>query len=277
MKVSFCDKKIRSSFLNYASCLTGSIAAIVLFWDIPNKYKNHAGFLCIVILILIYLLIWLRANKIKLIKLSVEESTVIIKTGDIFLEQGLKVIAFNEYFDTKVDDIVIARESLNGKFITGHLTCSIDQLDQYIDQYHHDREDIGEINIPRLTGKSQRYAPGTICVWNDYLLTAFAKFDNHNQAYLTMPEYLAFLINFWDRVNRIYAQQSVTVPIFGSGITRIKGHKMINDEDLLKIMLWTFRVSEMRFMHPAKLTIIIHEDKIGLINLFGLRSVGNGL
>lgn len=92
-----------------------------------------------------------------------------------------------------------------------------------------------------------------------------------------MPEYLEFLINFWDRVNRVYAQKSVSVPIFGSGITRIKEHKNITDEDLLKIMLWTFRISEMRFTHPAKLTIIIHKDKIDKINLFDLQSARNGL
>ncbi|MDI5811285.1 DUF6430 domain-containing protein, partial [Salmonella enterica subsp. enterica serovar Anatum] len=41
---------------------------------------------------------------------------------------------------------------------------------------------------------------GTIFVNNDYLLTAFSKFDDKNRAFLTMPDYLAFLINFWDKV-----------------------------------------------------------------------------
>jgi hypothetical protein len=86
-----------------------------------------------------------------------------------------------------------------------------------------------------------------------------------------MPEYLGFLINFWDKVNRVYAQKSVSVPIFGSGLTRIKGHKIIDEQDLLKIMLWTFRISEMRFKHPAKLTIMIHEGKIDKVNLFRIK------
>jgi hypothetical protein len=38
-------------------------------------------------------------------------------------------------------------------------------------------------------------------------------------------------------------------------------------------MLWTFRLSEMKFKHPAKLTIVIHEDKIGQIDLFSLKSI----
>lgn len=92
-----------------------------------------------------------------------------------------------------------------------------------------------------------------------------------------MPEYLEFLISFWDKVNRVYTQKSVSVPIFGSGLTRIKGHKTIDEQDLLKIMLWTFRVSEMRFKHPAKLTIMIHEGKIDKVNLLELKTARNGL
>lgn len=92
-----------------------------------------------------------------------------------------------------------------------------------------------------------------------------------------MPEYLEFLVNFWDEVNKIYAQKNVSTTIFGSGITRIKGHKNISDEDLLKIMLWTFRISEMRFKYPAKLTIVISADKIEKINLLDIKSVRNGV
>ncbi len=112
---------------------------------------------------------------------------------------------------------------------------------------------------------------------DDYLLVAFSKFDSNNKANLTMPEYLEFLINFWDNVNRVYSQKDVSVPIFGSGITRIKEHKNISDESLLKIMLWTFRISEMRFKYPAKLSIIIHEDKIDSINLLDIKAAQNGL
>jgi hypothetical protein len=108
-------------------------------------------------------------------------------------------------------------------------------------------------------------------------LTAFSKFDENNKAVLTTPEYLEFLINFWDKVNNIYAQQSISTTIFGSGITRFKGQKNTSDEDLLKIMLWTFKISEVRFKYPAKLTIVIHKDKINQINLLDIRSAKNGV
>ncbi|ELT7558889.1 hypothetical protein R9Y29_004273 [Salmonella enterica] len=274
-KVAFFDRKIISIFLKGASAFSTFIAGVVLFWDIPKEYKHNVGYMCITALLIFYVIIWVWSNKIKSIDLTVEGTTVTIKAGDIFTEPGFKAIAFNEYFDTQVDDKIIARKSLNGIFITNH--CNVEKLDEYIEKYTFAREDIKEYNNDRLLGKKQKFEPGTICVWGDYLLTAFAKFNEHNEAHLTMPEYLGFLINFWDRVNRVYAQENVSVPIFGSGITRIKGHKNISDEDLLKIMLWTFRISEMRFNYPAKLTIVIHEKKINQINLFDLKSAKNGL
>ena len=211
------------------------------------------------------------------INLTIEESTVVIKTGDIFKQEGLKVIAFNEYFDTQVDERIIAQASLNGKFIREYCDCSVSELDAYIENYRFDSDEITEINADRPEGKKQKFEIGTICVYHDYILTALSKFNRHNEAYLTMPEYLGFLINFWDKVNRVYAQKSVSVPIFGSGLTRIKGHKIIDEQDLLKIMLWTFRISEMRFKHPAKLTIMIHEGKIDKVNLLELKTARNGL
>lgn len=270
-KIKFWDKKIRESFLKYFSSITGVIAAYALFWDIPKKFKSDIGMFCIIILCCIYFYIWFQANHLKSIKLDIEGSTVIIKTGDIFSETGLKVIAFNEYFDTQVDNNIISSNSLNGIFIQKYLSCSVEELDIHITKCPHAKKHITDLNNERNDGKKQKYELGTICVWNNYLLTAFSKFNDDNEAQLTIPEYLKFLINFWDRINSIYAQKSVSVPVFGSGITRIKGYKNINDDELLKIMLWTFKISEMRFKEPAKLTIIISKNKINKINLFEIQ------
>ncbi|EBR7327587.1 TPA: macro domain-containing protein [Serratia marcescens] len=276
-KVSLWDKQVFNEFKDYTSIIFGLIGGSLYFVDIPTEQKIAYGIVCLVILILVYLYLWHRANSLREIKLTIDESTVIIKTGDIFSQDGLKAIAFNEYFDTQVDDRIIAASSLNGKFITDYLPCSIPELDEHIKNYKFDTDEIKEIDEDRKEGKKQKYEIGTICVLDDFLLTALSKFNSKNEANLTMPEYLEFLISFWDKVNRVYAQKSVSVPIFGSGLTRIKGHKTIDEQDLLKIMLWTFRVSEMRFKHPAKLTIMIHEGKIDKINLLELKAARNGL
>jgi hypothetical protein len=277
IKVGLFDRRVINYFTGIVSVISASLSLVILFVDIPKDYKPPLGYIFLAALFFIYLATWVWSNRLTRIDINVEGSNVTIKSGDIFCEKGLKAIAFNEYFDTQVDDIIIARRSLNGIFIMKHLNIPLTDLDRYIQSYPFDNSCLLSPNTHRDEGKQVRYQIGSICVYEDYLLTAFSKFDAANRAVLTMPEYLEFLINFWDRVNRVYAQQSVTVPIFGSGITRIKGHKTISDEDLLKIMLWTFRISEMRFKYPAKLTIIIHQDKIDMINLLDIKSARNGL
>lgn len=276
-KVNFFDTRIVKKFSDYTSTISTIFSLLLIFVDIPTENKITLGIIFLFTLSLLYFGIWLKSNNLTEVILDVEGSIVTVKAGDLFLQDGFKVIAFNEYFDTQVDDNIISHKSLNGLYIDNHLSGPISDLDQRVSNYKFDEDEILEVNQERKVGKKQKYSLGTIFVNEDYLLTAFSKFDDKNRAFLTMPDYLGFLINFWDKVNRIYAQKSVSVPIFGSGITRIKEHKNISDEDLLKIMLWTFRISEMRFKFPAKLTIVIHKDKIDKINLLDIKSARNGL
>ncbi|EBS1110262.1 hypothetical protein D6P96_22245 [Salmonella enterica subsp. enterica serovar Eingedi] len=276
-KVNFFDTRIVKKFSDYTSTISTIFSLLLIFIDIPTENKITLGVIFLFILSLLYFGIWLKSNNLMEVNLDVEGSIVTVKAGDLFQQDGFKVIAFNEYFDTQVDDNIISHKSLNGLYIDNHLSDSIPDLDKRISNFKFDEDEPLEVNHQRKIGKKQKYSLGTIFVNEDYLLTAFSKFDDKNRAFLTMPDYLGFLINFWDKVNRIYAQKSVSVPIFGSGITRIKEHKNISDEDLLKIMLWTFRISEMRFKFPAKLTIVIHKDKIDKINLLDIKSARNGL
>lgn len=276
-KVSFFDRRVIENFLKVTAFISTALSLIVIFIDIPKDCKEVYGGIFLISLLLIYFGIWDWSNKLTKINVTIEGSDVTIKVGDIFQEPDFKVIAFNEYFDTQVDNKIISEGSLNGVFIKEHLDIAVADLDEYIAAYDFDKDEILGANENREKGKKLRYQIGSICIYKDYLLTAFSKFDCTNKALITMPEYLEFLINFWDRVNRVYAQKNVSTPIFGSGITRIQGHKNISDEDLLKIMLWTFRISEMRFKYPARLTIIVHKDKIDKINLLDIKSARNGI
>ena len=276
MKVKLFDKNVRSQFWILFSVVSGILSFVLLFNIVPDQYKDCLktfGFITFGLLVLIYILIWFKANSLTNININIQGSNVNIKCGDLFAEAGLKTIPFNEFFDTTVDDKIISYQSLNGIFINRFFKDNTFALDKLIED-NSDTSDIVERNYQRQRGgKSVKFKLSTIFVYNDYIITAFSKFDEYNRATLTMPEYIEFLINFWDRVNRIYAQQSVSVPVFGSGITRIKEHKNIGDEDLLEIMMWTFKLSEMKFRYPAKLTIVIHKDKISQINLFKLKSL----
>jgi hypothetical protein len=276
-KVSFFDRRVFKEFLGVTSVISTVLSLVLIFFTIPAQVKLWLAGVFFLSLAGIYIFLWHRSNTLQEVELEIEGSTVTVKSGDLFEQPGFKAIAFNEFFDTEVDEKIISSQSLNGIFVKKYFPESTFSLNEYIENYHFEDSEILEKDVERRSGKKTRYSVGSVCVYNDYLLAAFSKFDENNRARLTMPEYLGFLITFWDRVNRVYAQNNVSVPIFGSGITRIKEHRGISDEDLLKIMLWTFRISEMRFKYPAKLTIVIHKDKIKKINLLDVKSARNGL
>lgn len=275
IKLKFFDKRIKSKFLKIFGGINIVLPLVLIFFNIPEKLKFLAAIIFGVILSLIYICIYIYANKLLESTINIGGTSVLVKKGNIFEENGLKVIPFNEYFDTIVDNQIISDESLNGKYIQKFFP-DVSELNKQIEEniFLNDSKNILENNVIRkgLIGKKKRYRLGSSLVIGDYVLTAFSKFSHNNEAELTMTEYINFLLNFWNEINRVYAQKSVTVPIFGYGITRFKGgFKDIEIDELLNIMLWTFRISETRFKYPAKLTIVIYGGLFEKINVFGLQ------
>ncbi|MGQ1911228.1 macro domain-containing protein [Marinifilum sp. RC60d5] len=268
-KVKPFDRKLFKNYLEVLSVvgLLCSFALIVI--TIPNCLKIYVGIGLVLLLLIIYIIMWLNANKQDKTKLNINNSTIIIKTGDIFEEDGLKVIAFNEYFDTQVDNRIISENTLNGKYINSKIS-DVNVLDNLLNEDEHLKDKvIGENN--RLHGKNKRYSLGTVFLHEEYILTAFSKFDNDNRAYLYINDYISFLINFWNEIDIIYAGRSISIPLLGSGITRFKGFDSVTEQELLELLIWSFKVSRIKFTYPSKVSIIIHESKKDKINFYKLK------
>ncbi|WP_155970401.1 macro domain-containing protein [Streptococcus ruminantium] len=272
MKVSIFDKDILKQFSNICATITAILSAVLIFLDIPNQWRITSGVVYVVFLSVIYIFLWIRANRLRQIDIRIGITTVVIKSGDIFKEDGLKAIAFNEYFDTRVDDKIIAKKSLNGQFILNHID-DVDKLNSDIESDDDLKNSIIGKEVKRKQGKTTKYKLGSsILIDDEYILTAFSRFNKNNQAELTIQEYANFLLTFWNEINRLYAQRSVTVPVFGAGITRFKnGFEDIDINELLRIMIWTFKISKIKFAYPAKLTIIVHDDLLSQVNLYELK------
>jgi len=76
--------------------------------------KLTVGAMFLILLLIVYVVLWWRSNNLQQIHTKIEGSDITIKQGGIFKQPDFKVIAFNEYFDTQVDDKIISRNSLNG-------------------------------------------------------------------------------------------------------------------------------------------------------------------
>lgn len=270
-KVNFFNKLVKAIFYKYFSFISVVLSVVVIFFDIPQEWKKFSGGVFLVLCIFLYIIIWIIANRKEKIRLNIGGTPIHIKTGDFFEQTGLKVVPFNEFYDTKVDDSIITHESLNGQYIDKYWKDSVSELNKNIHNSKLLKDKALESQVER-EGKTVNYPIGSVVVVDDFVLTAFTKFDSDNQAKLTINDYLEFLMKFWNEINKVYAQKKVVVPLFGSGITRFtNGIEDIDENELLRIMIWTFKVSKIKFEYPADLTVVIHPEKIDKINIFSLK------
>lgn len=270
IKVQFFDKHLIKQYLNILSFISTITSFVLIFVEIPEKLKLPLGLLFTLLLIGLYLILYVLANKLKQVKLEINNSEIEIFEGDIFAVKGYKIIAFNEYFDTIVDNNIISTTSLNGKYILEYYP-DISVLDQIIKEDKHANKCIvGTTN--RTKGKQNRYNLGTIVKNFDYFLVAFSKFDENNCAYLETTDYISCLINMWNECNTFYAGRSIILPLLGSGITRFKDHESISNQELLELILWSFKLSKFRAKCSAKINIVLTSDTINKINLFEIKN-----
>lgn len=268
-KVSFFARRVWREYASAVAILSAFASILLIFIDVPDSQKLVYLIVAIVSLIIIYFLIWIRANFKHSTKLVVNNSTLIVKSGDIFDEEGLLVIAFNEYFDTLANDVIIAKNSLNGIYLSKLNDTEIAQLDKAIKNNSRLKERVVEKVNGRQLGKKIKYKLGSVFVNGDFLLVAFSHFDSDNRASLTLKEYVGCLMNLWDEIDQVYGGRSVVMPVMGSGITRFKDAE-VQPQELLNILIWTFKTSRVKFTYPAKATIIVHDGMIDKINFYQL-------
>lgn len=271
-KIQLFDKQLIKEFYGILSVLSLICSFIFIFAEVPTECKVSAAIIFILILIVIYIVLWRKANKLENVEIKINNSFIEVKIGDIFQENGLKVIAFNEYFDTIVDNKIISERSLNGLYIK-NVIDDIARLDKLIKDDDELKDRTEEENNSRRRGKKIKYKLGSIVEVEGYLLTAFSKFDNSNRAYLYMNDYINCLMNFWNEIDRIYSGRSVSIPLLGSGITRFKEYEAISHQELLELLIWSFKVSRVKFNYPSKVTIVIHESQKDKINFYRLKGI----
>lgn len=207
-----------------------------------------------IVLIAIVLLVKLYCSQ-KEVELSIRGIKVVIKEGDLFESNGWKLIPFNEYFDMKVDDIVIAKSSLNGK---------------YIESLSDDNKDALKLAVSS-DGTRTRHSLGTIKIFQDVMMLALTHFNDQNEAHTTRAEYEHTLRVMWGEISRVYAGRAINIPLIGGGITRLDDMTEKPNEQLLRCILCTLRTSTVTFTEP--ITIILTKSVLETINLYELKGV----
>lgn len=270
MKVKINDKKLWKDYLKWVSGTAVPVSMVLAFVDFCQKTKLIIGIAYLSLLVVLFAILYIIANQKTKVSLRINNSTINIFYGDIFAQKGYKVIAFNEYFDTIVDDRLISENSLNGQYIKNHV-ADVSALDRLIVADKHIKETLYSIvNSSKKYGKKTRYHLGVICKNGDYFLLAFSHFDDQYRAYLTLQDYTACLMKMWSEIDALYGGKTVSIPLLGSGITRFKDCE-ISDQELLEIIIWTLKISKVKFTYPSTMNIVLSESRKDKINLYKLK------
>ena len=286
MKVSLLNKFLLKEYASYMFgfiALYGFASYFIKVHELVFKLvkffcKDKDFCFCIVVFIyflpFVFMFLYLlhRANKLKHIELNINNTKIVIKFGDLFAENGLKTITFNEFFDTQVDDVLISSRTLNGIFLNKQKE-HIAEIEKVISN----NENFNIIDeAKREQGKNVRYKLGSIKRYKDYFLVAFSKFDDKNRAYLSLSNYFACLMKYWSEVNRVYNGENVVLPLMGSGITRFD-NKSVEPQFLLEAILNSFKYSNLSFSQDFCITLVLNENIDRKINLYSIKERYYGL
>lgn len=176
--------------------------------------------------------------------------------------EGKVVVNFDECFTSRIGDAPsdVKSDSVCGQYLISHPEVDVQEL-------------IGKAGVkpekePWRDGRL-RYKPGTIVPNGRYLLMAFAKLNDNGLGCLSYDEYLQCLDTLWAQLDLYHGTEDVFVPILGSRITRFD--KDLTQQELLDIMVASYRLSSKKMKRPTKLHIVCREsDGFSLNNVFGI-------
>lgn len=216
--------------------------------------------------VLTFIIVWLiaafgyKAYLLLKNKVSIKGNNykITVEYGDLFKTKRCKrVINFDECFSTHVgaDSADIKPTSICGQYLTANPNLNIQLL-------------LSSSQLKPLKTKSkyqskERYESGRIVPNGEDLLLAFAKLDKNGSGRLTRDEYLECLSILWEEIDIHYGQQDVCIPILGAGLTRFDGGSgaSIPQQELLDMMICSYKLSSHKIKSPNKLRIICRRDE----------------
>lgn len=275
MKVNFFDRNVVRRYGSIISLFSAVVSVVAIIIPFPETCSRKIALIALFSCFgLVYLCTWLWANKLNKVAITIRNTKIVIKEGDLFTENTKKVIPFNEYFDTHVGDGIIDEKSLNGIYIQKKSNRSPADLynDIILNLQDVRRKTPLSVDSERKSGGKIRFELGTLYDdGNDYFLLAYSRFDDQNRAYLSQNDLLRCYINMWSEIDVLRGINSVSIPVLGgSGLVRFS--KDLSPQQLVELLLWSFRVSGINLSRNCTLNIIVHKGMLEDINFLKLLS-----
>lgn len=198
------------------------------------------------------------------------DTTIAIKFGDIFREDGWIAIAVNDFFDSIVDDHVVSSRSLHGRLLQKYWAGNTDDWNQQVEEQ---LSDISCVPEERNMGNQCRYAIGTTVAvkkdGNKFLCVALSSTDIANQETKASSSDLHQAVRGLLRKARsVCADEPLSIPLMGSGLSRIG----IKNNILVDLILTAIFEETKKNKVTSEIRIVLPNEKESEINLASLKN-----
>ncbi len=252
-------KQVRDSII-ISMTIIGAISTILSILGVSlGDWEKSSVWLRIGIVIFAFIAVCLITYKFlgKIFKNSVNliirQTSVAVGCGDIFAVPGLRVIGCDTHFDTRIDDVVIAKKSLHGQLFLEH-----GNKEDIVVAIEAEAKRLG---LQKNSDGLYDFPLGTIIRYDSkvdnqtYLMLAMTELNSDYEAHTNMAKYEQMLMKMWREIGRVYASNDVYLPLLGTGIARFDdGPK--DKESLLRCMLCTLNSSGVSL--NAKVSVVIY-------------------
>lgn len=213
---------------------------------------------------ILYASLMTRVKRRVSIKLS-ERWTVDIQEGNLFSSGEVVAIPVNEFFDTRADDIIIAKKSIHGQFIQRYFSRNPSDLAKTIEKSLEKVTPIGKVDRGKGLPQSQ-YELGTcadVTIGSKvFVLFVLTHFDENNHCNLTFEEYPVVTAKLVSHLESIANLRTVSIPLYGTGQSGLNK----SSQNVLSYLLNSLSfISPKSF--PAGFSIVLQDMKKNGIDL----------
>lgn len=188
-----------------------------------------------------------------------------IKFGDIFEEDGWKVVGVNNFFDNIVDEDLVSSKSLHGHVLNKYWSTNREDWKQKI---RRSLQDVDGVTVSRAKGNKTKYPIGTTARAStdnhDFLFVALGESNEQNNVVSANTEMLIKAIRgMASEARAACAMRPLVVPLMGDGLSRVGMHPSVLVELIITALIEESRQGKI----TGEIKIIVHSSRANTINL----------
>ena len=193
---------------------------------------------------------------------------VTIMFGDLFKQTGWKTIGVNDFFDSEVDDDLVASKSLHGQVINDHWPEGRQGWQSAINSSLENDFFQEEGRREGSKGNTKRYAIGTtasaLAGSQKFLFVAIGNTDtNTNVTTADAEDLMRAIKGLLQKARQVCAGETLYIPLIGSGLSRVG----MKDSVLVDLIMTAIFEEAKKLLVTKNITILLPVDQKYEINV----------